>query len=78
MTPHSSLDSRPAGVGFPQSPQVFIHDFSAATQTDMGHVGEDNNYDDGAADTGGVLTGVYGQDIFRAARMPLDSTKTTF
>jgi hypothetical protein len=44
----------------------------------VGRICEDNNYDGGAANTGGVLTGVYGQDIFRAVRMSLDSTKTHF
>jgi hypothetical protein len=78
MTPHSSLDGRHPGQGFPQSPRVFIHDLSAATQVGVGHVGEGNNYDDGAANTGGVITGVYGQDVFRAVGMSLDSTKTLF
>jgi hypothetical protein len=84
MTPHRSLDrdsrqSQPTGVVFPQSPRAFMHDFSAATtQTDVGRIGESNDYDGDAANTGGVLTGVYGQDIFRAVRMSLDSTKTHF
>ncbi|KAI0249450.1 hypothetical protein BJV78DRAFT_1227413 [Lactifluus subvellereus] len=78
MTPHSSLDSRhPSGV-LPPSPRIFIHDFSAATRTDVGHLREGNNYDDGAATTGGVLTGAYGQDIFRDVTMSLDNTKTLF
>jgi hypothetical protein len=56
-----------------------MHDFSAATRTDVGHVCEGNNYNDGAAaTTGGVLTGAYGQDIFRDVRMSLDNTKTLF
>jgi Fungal Zn(2)-Cys(6) binuclear cluster domain len=79
MTPHSSIDSRHPSGAFPPSPRVFMHDFSAAMRTDVGHVCEGNNYHDGAAaTTGGVLTGAYGQDIFRDVRMSLDNTKTLF
>jgi hypothetical protein len=80
MTPHSSLGSRrPSAVGFSTSPQVLVHDSSAAT-TRPGVLSHVSGYGDDsvAAAEGMVTAGVYAQDILPDMRLRFESPKAPF